>query len=97
MPIIIINVKRGTNKFHLLALIIKHTKQSTRLPFNQLQAPRIIGKPDVRPPYPFPPILFLFILEHVLVEIVLEVLVRVVNAELFKTVVWTEVFETEYV
>lgn len=85
------------NFVNLLALIIQKTQQSINLPLNELQAARIIGEADISPRYALPLVLLLLVLEHMLVEVVLKVLVRVVDAELLETVAQTEVLEAEYI
>lgn len=63
----------------------------------ELQTSGVVGKTDVSPLDSFPPIFLLLVLEHVLIEVELQMLVRVVDAELLETVARTEVFEAEYV
>lgn len=84
------------NKYSL-ALIIEQAQESIDLAFNELQAPGVVAEPYISPGYTFPLVLLLLVLEHVLVEVVLQVLVCIVDAQLLKAVAQTEILETEYV
>lgn len=84
------------NKYSL-ALIIEQAQESIDLAFNELQAPGVVAEPYISPGYTFPLVLLLLVLEHMLVEVVLQVLVCIVDAQLLKAVAQTEILETEYV
>lgn len=69
---------------HSLALVIQHTQQATGFAFYQLEACRIVQEGDVFPPDTFLTIFFLFILENMLIEIILQMLISIVDTKLFK-------------
>lgn len=80
-----------------LALVVQHTQQPAGFSFYELQTPRIVREAYVCPADALAAVLLLFVLEHVLVEVVLQVLVGVVDAQLLEAVARTEVLEAEYV
>lgn len=80
-----------------LALVVQQTQQAAGLALDELQAARVVGEADVGPADALAPVLLLLVLEHVLVEVVLQVLVGVVDAQLLEAVARTEVLEAEYV
>ncbi len=78
-----------------IALVIEQIEKTVGFVLNQLQALGVVVKVNVAPTDSFPLVLFLLVLEHMLVEIVLQPLVCVVDAELFEIVVITEIFKSE--
>lgn len=69
----------------ILALVVKDTEKPVGFGLVELEAARVVDKLDVDPVNPFALVFFLFVLEDVLIEIVLEVLVGVVDTKLFET------------
>jgi hypothetical protein len=69
-----------------LALIVQDAEESVGLGLVELETARVVDKLDVDPVDAFALVLLLLVLENVLVEVVLQVLVGVVNAELLETV-----------
>lgn len=69
-----------------LALIVQDAEESVGLRLVELETARVVDKLDVDPVDAFALVLLLLVLENVLVEVVLQVLVGVVNAELLETV-----------
>lgn len=79
---------------HALALIVKDAEQAVGLGLVELQAARVVDELDVDPVDALALVLLLFVLEDVLVEVVLQVLVGVVDAELLETVPGTHASTT---
>jgi hypothetical protein len=67
---------------HLLALVIQDAEQPTRLSLNHGQAASIVLKVDALPLDPLLAVLLLLVLEHMLIEVKLQMLVGIVDAEL---------------
>ena len=76
--------KETTTNDCILALVIKDTKEAVWFRFIELQTAGVVNELYIDPMNSFTLIFLLFILEHVLVKVVLQMFVGVVDAELFK-------------
>ena len=77
-----------------LGFLVEQVEQTGRLLVEQIEAGRVVDELDVLPLDALAHVLLLFELEYVLVEVIMEVLIRVVDAELLEAVV-REIFKAE--
>lgn len=68
-----------------LALVVKDAQESVWFALNEVEAARVVHEVNALPPNALLTVLLLLVLEHVLIEVELQVLIGVVDAELLKT------------
>lgn len=82
-------------KVNALALIVEKAQKPTGLAFDEMEATGIVAVPYIRPSYTLFPVLSLLVLKDMLIEVMLQLLVRVIYAQLLETVACLEVLESE--
>lgn len=75
------------NLIHLLALVIQNAEQPAGLSLDHQQAARIVLKINALPLDPLLAVFLLLVLKHMLIEVKLQMLVGIVDAELLVAVI----------